>query len=163
MSETDFDTWAAARYRGLLHLGYLLTGDPHLAQDLVQTALAKTHVHWRRVHASPDAYVRRVMATTRADWWRRQVWREESTDSLPESSDHVDERLDLRDALLRALRGLPPAQRRVVVLRHYLQMSEAECAELLGCSLGTVKSATSRALARLRESPALATIQESTR
>ncbi len=161
MTDDDFDTWAAARYRSLLHAAYLLTGDRDTAQDLLQTALAKTHLAWRRVRTSPDAYVRRVMVTTRTDWWRRQTWREEAFEQVPEHVIvHSDAHVDQRDALLRALQELPARQRTLVVLRHYLQMTEHECAVVLGCSVGTVKSTTSRALARLRESPALASIQE---
>lgn len=151
----DFDGWAISRYGSLLHAAYLLTGDRESAQDLVQTALAKTHVAWRRVHTSPDAYVRRAMVTTHTDWWRRQPWRERSTASIADrpavQNDHA--RVEDADALLRALQDLPPRMRTIVVLRYYLQHTEAEVAELLGCSLGTVKSTSSRALERLRAHP----------
>ncbi len=154
----DFEAWATGRYCGLLHAAYLLTGDRDTAQDLVQTALAKTQVAWRRVHTSPDAYVRRAMVTTHTDWWRRQPWRERSTAAITDrpAPDDSHGRVDDRDVLLRALQALPPRMRTVVVLRHYLQLTEAECADVLGCSVGTVKSTTSRALERLRAHPALA-------
>lgn len=160
IDDSEFERWASARYRGLLHVAYLLTGDRDSAQDLVQTALVKTHLAWRRVEQSPDAYVRRVMVTTRTDWWRRQSWREVATADVPDRPSPEDRSTDQRDALLRALQALPPRQRTLVVLRHYLQLSEAECAGLLGCSVGTVKSTTSRGLERLRQSPSLASLKE---
>ncbi len=158
MTDTDeFATWALARYGGLLHAAHLLTGDRDSAQDLVQIALAKTQLAWRRVHTSPDAYVRRVLVTTHTDWWRRQTWRERG-DVTVEPATRTDDlaQVDDRDLLLRALQSLPPRQRRVVVLRYYLQLPEAECAQLLGCSVGSVKSTASRALNRLRDHPAFA-------
>lgn len=158
MSDTEeFAAWAMGSYRGLLHAAHLLTGDRDSAQDLVQTALAKTQVAWKRVHTSPDAYVRRVMVTTHTDWWRRQPWRERSSAVLPDSPARADDerRVDDRDLLLRALQELPARQRAVVVLRFYLELPEAECAHLLGCSIGTVKSTSSRALARLRANASL--------
>lgn len=158
----DFSTWAASRYGSLLHAAHLLTGDRDSAQDLVQTALAKTQVSWRRVRTSPDAYVRRVLVTTHTDWWRRQPWRERSTASITDFAAHTDEvqAVDDRDAILRALQSLTPRQRAVVVLRHYHQLSELETAAALGCSVGTVKSTASRALARLRVHPSLAASKE---
>jgi RNA polymerase sigma-70 factor (sigma-E family) len=147
----DFDAWAGSRYQTLLHAAHLLTGNRDTAQDLVQTALAKTHLAWARVHTSPDAYVRRAMVTTRTDWWRKQSWREHSVaELLDQPAPEVYRQVDDRDALLRALQTLSPRMRTVVVLRHYLQLPEAEVAELLGCSVGTVKSTSSRALERLR-------------
>jgi RNA polymerase sigma-70 factor (sigma-E family) len=157
-AQEDFDSWAVGAYGGLLHAAHLLTGDRDSAQDLVQTALAKTQVAWRRVHTSPDAYVRRTLVTTHTDWWRRQPWRERSIDTLTDRPAVGDAhaRVDDQDALLRALQDLPPRMRRIVVLRYYLQHTEAECAELLKCSVGTVKSTSSRALERLRTHPSLA-------
>lgn len=157
-ADDDFATWAGARYGSLLHAAHLLTGDRDSAQDLVQTALAKTQVAWRRVHTAPDAYVRRVMVTSHTDWWRRRTWLERPTEAVrdaPTAGDPVNA-VDDRDALLRALRSLTARQRSVVVLRHYVQLSEAETAAALGCSLGTVKSTGSKALARLRVHPSLA-------
>jgi RNA polymerase sigma-70 factor (sigma-E family) len=153
----EFEAWATGRYGGLLHAAYLLTGDRETAQDLAQTALAKTQVAWRRVHTSPDAYVRRAMVTTHTDWWRRQPWRERSTATFIDRTAVGDShgQVDDRDALLRALKDLPPRMRTIVVLRYYLQLTERECADLLGCSLGTVKSTASRALDRLRAHPTL--------
>lgn len=160
--QDEFSDWAQLRYRSLLHAAYLLTGDRERAQDLVQIALAKTHLAWRRVHSSPDAYVRRVMFTSHADWYRRRPWLELPTDSVPDDVNGADEydRLHDRDALLQALTCLTPRQRAVVVLRYYHQLSEAETADALGCSSGTVKSTASRALDKLRRHPSLATATE---
>ena len=153
----EFEPWARARYGSLLHAAFLMTGNRDTAQDLVQTALAKTQVAWRRVHTSPDAFVRRVMVTTNTDAWRRQPWRERSTAAVADRASTEDSpgQVDDRDLLLRALQDLPPRMRSIVVLRYYLQMTEAECADLLGCSLGTVKSTASRGLDRLRANPTL--------
>jgi RNA polymerase sigma-70 factor (sigma-E family) len=156
-STEEFDAWATSRYGSLLHAAFLLTGSRDTAQDLVQTSLAKTHLAWRRVHTSPDAYVRRVMLTTHTDWWRRQPWRERSTATLLDRADTGDGhgQVDDRDALFRALQDLPARMRSIVVLRYYLQLTESECADLLGCSIGTIKSTSSRALDRLRSHPML--------
>lgn len=162
MTDTDFAGWAASRYGSLLHAAHLLTGERDSAQDLVQTALAKTQVSWRKVQTSPDAYVRRVMVNTHTDWWRRQPWRERSTAHIadyPVVADEVDA-VDSRDALLRALQSLTARQRAVVVLRHYHQLTEEQTAQELGCSVGTVKSTASRALAQLRTHPSLHSSEE---
>lgn len=153
----EFEAWATGRYGGLLHAAYLLTGDRDSAQDLVQTALAKTQLAWGRVHTSPDAYIHRALVTTRTDGWRRQTWRERTSASITDRPSLEDShaQVDDRDALLRALQDLPPQMRKIVVLRYYMQLTEAECAQLLGCSLGTVKSTASRALDRLRTHPTL--------
>jgi RNA polymerase sigma-70 factor (sigma-E family) len=153
----EFEAWATARYGSLLHAAYLLTGSRETAQDLVQTALAKTQVAWRRVHTSPDAYVRRVMATTNTDAWRRQPWREQSVATVADrvATGDSQSQVDDRDVLLRALQDLPRRMRSIVVLRYYLQLTESECADVLGCSIGTVKSTASRALERLRANPTL--------
>lgn len=134
------------------------------AEDLLQTVLARTYLVWDRIRdpSAVDAYVRRAMVNTRTSLWRRRRLHERTTDALPEhpgpdEAAAVDQRLDLRDALWAALSELSRRQRAVVVLRHYEDLSEAEVAELLGISVGTVKSTTSKALARLRSSAALAT------
>jgi RNA polymerase sigma-70 factor (sigma-E family) len=148
---SDFDDFVASRSRALLRTAYLLTGDHALAEDLLQTALAKSWFAWGRISGPPEPYVRRVIATTYSTWWRRR-WRSEyPTGSLPErpapaGTGPVDE----RDALWRALGSLPRRQRAVVVLRYYEDLSEAETAAALGVSRGTVKSQASRALAALR-------------
>jgi RNA polymerase sigma-70 factor (sigma-E family) len=152
---TDFASFVTSRGTALLKTAYLLTGDQHLAEDLVQIALARTHLAWRRLHAAgnAEAYARKIMYNQQVSWWRRrQRGSEVATGELPErpSVDALDgatARLMLRGAL----RRLTPKQRAVVVLRFYEDLSERDTAEALGCSVGTVKSQTVRALTRLRQ------------
>jgi len=152
--QEEFREFVAARSAGLLRTAYLLTGSRLDAEDLLQTALAKAYLAWGRVSSadSPDAYVRRIMINQRTSWWRRSRHLDEvPTDRLPEApgrDDYAD--TDLHDALWSALATLPRKQRAVLVLRYYEQMSEAEVADALGCSVGNVKSQASRALAKLR-------------
>lgn len=149
----DFVGFVAARQDRLLRMAWLLTGDWHLAEDLVQAALAKVWPHWPRIRdGEPDAYVRRVLVTTWSGW-RRRRWRGETpTDLLPDRADGADRLAawELHADLIAALRTLPPGRRAVVVLRYFEDLSEAETARLLGCSVGAVKSQTSRALVALR-------------
>jgi len=150
-TDESFRRFVVAQRRSLLRSALLLTGDRGHAEDLVQTALLKTYRHWDRVsgRGDPTAYVQRVLVTTSTSWWRRMASTEQVTDTMPDrAADPVQAR---DDDLLRALRGLPPRMRAVVVLRFYEDRSEAQTAELLGCSVGTVKTQTSRAMARLRE------------
>jgi RNA polymerase sigma-70 factor (sigma-E family) len=146
--DTAFATYVAARRRALLRAAWLLTSDWHLAEDLVQTALAKAYLAWRRID-DPDPYVRRVLVTTYVTWWRRRWHGEEPTESLPDVAAAADDG-DLRRQLHDALRTLPRRQRAVVVLRYFEDLTEAETAAALGCSVGTVKSQHARAMARLR-------------
>jgi len=158
----SFDEFVATRSTRLLRTAYLLTHDRALAEDLVQTSLAKAWFAWARIDGQPDAYVRRVMVNTYSSWWRRRWNGEEATAELPErgvGSGHRpadDVRVDDRTDLWRALARLPRRQRAVVVLRFYEDLSEAETAEIMQCSVGTVKSQASRALAKLRIDPTLA-------
>jgi RNA polymerase sigma-70 factor (sigma-E family) len=149
-----FDAMVDAHARALLRTAYLLTGDAHLAEDLLQTALAKTWTRWRTIRDTEraDAYVRRVMATTCTAWWRRRWRAEVPTGVLPDRAGARDESagVDHRDEMGRALALLTPRQRATVVLRFYEDMAEADVAAALGCSVGTVKSTTSRSLALLR-------------
>ena len=146
-----FSAFVAARSRHLLQAAHLLTGDRHRAEDLLQTALARAYLRWDRiVDEDPEGYVRRTMINAHIDWWRRKPWREEPTEVLPERA-VCDPDTDTRSALLAALATLSRRQRAVMVLRYYEDLSEAEIARTLGCSPGTVKSAASRATARLRE------------
>ena len=154
--ERAFAEYVTARRRPLLKVAWLLTGEWHLAEDLLQTALAKTYVAWRRVE-DPDAYVSRVLTTTYATWWRRRWRGEHPTEHLPETAGPDTYRgVELRHELLAALRRLPRKQRAVLVLRFFEDFTEPETAAALGCSVGTVKSHTARALARLRGSAMLA-------
>jgi RNA polymerase sigma-70 factor (sigma-E family) len=147
----EFDAFVAARSPALLRTAFLLTGDRHAAEDLLQTALAKSWFAWRRIDGPPEAYVRRVIATTYATWWRRRWRAEQPTGDVPDSgAPDLTGSVDTRDALWRAIATLPRRQRTVVVLRYYEDLSEAEIAVALGISAGTVKSSASRALATLR-------------
>ena len=152
---TDFDEFVAARSRALVKAAWLLTGDWSSAEDLLQTALAKSYLAWGRIEdGREEAYVRRVLVTTYATWWRRAWHAEQPTERIVELADHRDEpaRTDLRQSLLVALAGLSRRQRATVVLRYYCDLSEADTAQTLGCSVGTVKSQAAKGLARLRES-----------
>jgi RNA polymerase sigma-70 factor (sigma-E family) len=148
-----FRDYVAARQRALLRTARMLTGNQHTAEDLVQATLERVWPRWSRVvrDGEPDAYVRRVLVNTYSTWWRRK-WRGETpTSELPDvAAPDAFAEADLADALRRLLPSLTPRQKAVVVLRFYEDLSEAATAEALGCSVGTVKSQTSKALARLR-------------
>ena len=148
-----FCDYVAARSPALLRTAYLLTGNRPDAEDLLQTALAKTYLSWGRIRQREalDGYVRRIMVNTRTSWWRRRTVAERPAGQLPEVAgrDQTAD-LDLHDALWTALAALPAKARAAVVLRYYEDLSEAETAAVMGVSVGTVKSTTSRALARLR-------------
>ena len=148
----DFDEFVATRSTRLLRTAYLLTRDWALAEDLLQTALMKAWFAWRRVQGEPEAYVRKIIATTYVSWLRRRWTGEVSRSSLPEAS-VVDGTimLELRHDLWSALGELPPRQRAVLVLRYFEDMTEAQAAEVLDVSVGTVKSQAAKALTRLRE------------
>ncbi|HEU5109770.1 MAG TPA: SigE family RNA polymerase sigma factor [Micromonosporaceae bacterium] len=152
--EAGFREFVAARLPRMSGAAYLLTGDHHAAQDLVQQALVKLARHWRRVSraGAPDAYVRRVIYHEHVSAWRRRRGAELSTAAPPERAGPRDEAADtVRRLMLReALARLTPRQRAVIVLRFYEDMSESDTAEALGCSVGTVKSQTHHALGRLR-------------
>jgi len=158
-ADDDFRDFVVAQSRSLLAFAWMLTYDAGRAEDLLQTSLAKTWLHWSRLRkdSDPSAYVRRVMVNTAGAWWRRRWRGEVPTAGLPETTD-VDAYAvsDDREVLVRALSELPRRQRAVVVLRYYEGLSEAETAELLGCSVGTVKSQAARGLARLRSVDSLA-------
>jgi RNA polymerase sigma-70 factor (sigma-E family) len=133
-------------------MAWMLTGDAQLAEDLLQTALARAWPHWSRIRdGQPELYVRKILIRTHASW-RRRRWRGESPSAeLPEIAE-PDQYGASEDRLLlsRALFSLPLRQRQVVVLRYYEDMSERAVAELLGCSAGTVKSQASKGLDKLR-------------
>jgi RNA polymerase sigma-70 factor (sigma-E family) len=152
----DFDEFVAARSTRLLRTAYLLTRDHALAEDLLQTALTKAWFAWSRIDGDPEPYVRRILVNTFASWWRRKWNGEHAYADLPETPDRAEPTEDRHD-LWTAMGRLPRRQRAVVVLRFVEDLSEAETARLLGVSAGTVKSQTSKALAKLRIDPALAT------
>ena len=155
MREPDgFRDFIAARSAALVRSAMLLTGDEALAQDLVQAALAKTWSRWERIarQDAPEAYVRRVLVSTFLTWNRRRWRGEQPMAVLPEVRDLRDEfaSADLRDCVGAALATLPRRQRATVVLRYFDDLTEAQTAAVLGCSVGTVKSQTAKALATLR-------------
>ncbi|MEU7608472.1 SigE family RNA polymerase sigma factor [Micromonospora sp. NPDC049204] len=151
--EEQFREFVAARSAALLRTAYLLTGDWATAEDLLQTALTKTYLAWKRLGGieAVESYARRVMVNTSTSWWRRRWHGERPTEVLPERAgvDEISQQLD-RDLLWRHLRELPTRQRAVLVLRYYEDLSEAQTAAMLNISPGTVKSQSSRALATLR-------------
>jgi RNA polymerase sigma-70 factor (sigma-E family) len=156
MSQTDesaFRTYAVSRRPALRRTAYLMCGDWHQADDLVQTALTKLFVAWKRVRSDeqPDAYARRILTRCYLDE-RRRPWRRESPMEVlhdsPAATRSTEDALDLRAALDR----LPSRQRATIVLRFWADASVAETADALGCSEGTVKSQTARALSTLRAS-----------
>jgi RNA polymerase sigma-70 factor (sigma-E family) len=159
MGQADeaFRQLVTRRGPALLRTAFLLTGDLASAEDLVQAALTQTYAAWGRLRepAAAEGYVRRTMATTYVSWWRRHR-RERVTDAVPEPAVSTrDADADLQTVLARSvlwplLARLPRGQRAVLVLRYYEDLSEAETARQLGCTVGTVKSQASRALARLR-------------
>lgn len=158
----EFEEYVAARGRALERYAFLLTGDVHRAQDLVQTALVEALVRWRRISRvdHPDGYVRRIVTTRQVDWHRKRSSREEPSDTFadgarpvtgvaPGSADHAPGIAD-RDELLKALAALTKPQRAVVVLRYYEGYDDAAIAAVLGCPQATVRSHAHRGLARLR-------------
>ncbi len=169
--DAEFSAYMAARQPSLLRTAYLLTGDRHAAEDLVQTALAKLYLSWDRVQRRElvDGYVRRIMVNENNSLWRR-AWkrREVTTDLLPEREAPVVPADDGGSAALwEFVQTLPRKQRAVIVLRYYEDLSEAETADVLGISVGTVKSQASRALAgmraRVNDNPVLAKDREEER
>ena len=155
----SFEEFVAARSRDLWRSAWLLTGDAHKAEDLLQTALVKAWRRWSSIarDGAVEGYVRRALVTTYTDWWRRKWTGEVPTAELPERArvDHAAHQVELRRDVLTALATLTRGQRAVIVLRYFDDLTEAQTAEALGCSVGTVKSQTSRAMATLRESPLL--------
>jgi RNA polymerase sigma-70 factor (sigma-E family) len=151
--DADFAAYMAAQRAPLLRTAYLLTGDQHTAEDLVQVAFAKLYLSWERVQRreSLNSYLRRVLVNENSSLWRRAFKRREVvTSALPEAT--VVDRHDggEAEALWHFVQTLPHRQRAVVVLRYYEELSEAETADVLGVSVGTVKSQASRAIASMR-------------
>jgi RNA polymerase sigma-70 factor (sigma-E family) len=152
--ELTFREYVSTRSRALLRTAYLLTGNVPDAEDLVQAALAKTYLAWDRIEdrGALDGYVRRAIVNTHISWWRRRRVEEYPTDEIPDQAiaDHTGNS-DLQESMRRAVDRLPERMRAAVMLRYYEDMTEAEVAEALGVSLGTVKSTVSRAMAKLRD------------
>jgi RNA polymerase sigma-70 factor (sigma-E family) len=161
--DTEFSAFVTARYAALARTAYLLTGSRPAAEDLVQTALAKTYASWHRIRdrEAVEGYVRRVMVTTHTSWWRALRDRETpvpdpsmrsgaqaigSDDEMDAAISTLSDRTEIWPHVL----ALPRSQRAVIVLRYYEQLSEAEIAAALGISAGAVKSHASRAMTTLR-------------
>jgi RNA polymerase sigma-70 factor (sigma-E family) len=156
--EDRFREFARSQAVALRRSAYLLCGDWHLADDLVQTALIKMHRAWPRVSRTdrPVSYARKTLLRCWLDE-RRRPWRraEQRVEAVPDGAGGADpaeaaQHEDLRGELFRALSGIAPRQRAVLVLRFYESLSVAEVAEALGCSEGTVKSQTARGLAAMK-------------
>jgi RNA polymerase sigma-70 factor (sigma-E family) len=145
---SGFDAFVHARGPVLARTAYLLTGDHHLAEDLVQTALVQAARHWERIHTSPEAYVRRTMYHQNISWWRRRRFTETSLESYDAPVAPADPTVRL--TLEQALRRLTPRQRTVLVLRYFEDLTEVQTAAELGISSGAVKSMSRQALQRLR-------------
>jgi len=149
----DFESFLAGAAPRLLRFAYLLTGDGHRAEDLVQEALVRTYVAWSRVvREDAFAYTRKILTNLYADWWRSGRWRERTVTEIAvaaPTNDPADE-VAQRSWLVAALRGLTARERAVVVLRFMVDLTEADVARELGISVGTVKSTTARALRKLR-------------
>jgi RNA polymerase sigma-70 factor (sigma-E family) len=165
MVEADgFAEFVVARERALQRTAWLLTGDWALAEDLVQTALARAWPRWERIRRrdNPEVYVRKVMVNTWLSWSRRK-WRREQAFGLvpdrPAPGDHATE-TSVRLVVRQALAALTHRQRVVLVMRVFDDMSEADVAQALGLAVGTVKSTTAQALAKLRQDPRLADVMD---
>ncbi len=153
--DADFSNFVAASSRRLLRSAFLLTGDVAEAEDLLQTALERAYRRWPAIRRTdvPEAYVRRMLVTAAIDGGRRRKLRTAPLDEnqLPGKPDPAVEGVAGRAALLSSVRELPAGQRAVLVLRYFDDLTEAETARALGCTVGTVKSQHARAMARLRE------------
>lgn len=150
-----FSEFVEARSTSLFRTAYLMVGDHQLAQDLLQEALVKTLVAWPRMrdHTTVEAYTRRIVVNTSISWRRRRSFHERPAETLPEPAgpDAVDD-LVTHDELIEHLLALAPRQRAAIVLRYYEDLTEAQTAEVMRCSVGTVKSQVFDGLARLRSS-----------
>ncbi len=157
--DEEFANFVDGRFTALQRFGYLLTGEWHLAEDLVQTSLTKVWFHRKSLRhvAALEGYTRTVMVNTSTQWWRRKWKGETPTEFLPEAlAPSQYGVVEDRDRLLRALATLPRRTRAAVVLRYFEDLPDAEIAQIMGCSTSTVKSSISRGLARLREHHLLA-------
>lgn len=154
--EASFEEYAQARLPALTRLAYLLTGDHHRAEDVVQTALTHCFARWARIRA-PDAYLRQAVVNAERSWWRARSASEVPRDSLPDRAAGADLAAEVvgRDVVMRALGRLPRQQRAVIVLFYFEDLTEQAVGDILKISAGAVKRHRSRALARLREDPEL--------
>lgn len=156
--EREFEAFVRARSTALLRTAYLLTGDQGHAEDLLQSVLVKVARQWPKITGPAEPYARRALANAAVDRWRRRRLPEtplEDVHLAPATGD-CTATIELRDELVRGLFALSPRQRAVLVLRYFEDKTEAEIAQVLGCSPGAVKGYASRGLARLRELPDVA-------
>jgi RNA polymerase sigma-70 factor (sigma-E family) len=161
-SEEEFDAFMRGRWPAMVRLAYALTGDVGHAEDLAQAAFARAYASWGRVRRAgdPDAYVRRIVINEHRRGFRKHRVAEELRGDLADTAGGQQQGPEETQAVLDALRSLGPRQRAVVVLRYWLDLSEAETAAALNCSVGTVKSQASRALATLRRNAAASEASE---
>ncbi|MEU0003584.1 SigE family RNA polymerase sigma factor [Streptomyces sp. NPDC006314] len=160
----EFQSFMVGRWPRLMRTAFLLTGEQHAAEDLVQSTLEQVYVAWRRVGGAddPEAYVRRVMINAHARKHRRRLKEflapKDDSGLVHEVADTGDRiaQADDRSALLKALAQLPVRQREAVVLRYWEDLTETQAAEAMGCSVGTVKSNAAKGIAKLRAIPGLA-------
>ncbi|GHI08133.1 RNA polymerase subunit sigma-24 [Streptomyces cellostaticus] len=162
--DEEFQSFMTGRWPRLMRTAFLLTGEQHAAEDLVQSTLEQVYVNWRRVGSAddPEAYVRRVMINAHARRHRRRLKeflapRDDSglAHEVPDTGDRIAQ-ADDRSALLKALAQLPARQREAVVLRYWEDLTETQAAEAMGCSVGTVKSNAAKGIAKLRAVEGLA-------
>ncbi|GGS11809.1 MULTISPECIES: SigE family RNA polymerase sigma factor [Streptomyces] len=162
--DEEFQSFMVGRWPRLMRTAFLLTGEQHAAEDLVQSTLEQVYTAWRRVGAAddPEAYVRRVMINVHARKHRRRLREflapKDDSGLVREVADTGDRiaQADDRSALLKALAQLPARQREAVVLRYWEDLTETQAAEAMGCSVGTVKSSAAKGIAKLRAIPVLA-------
>jgi RNA polymerase sigma-70 factor (sigma-E family) len=153
----EFGEFVAARSGALIGLAYVLTADQHAAEDLLQTALTRAAARWGRIHSAPEAYVRQIMYREQISSWRRRARRRETAMAEPPDRAVVaDTGIEARLIVWEALRALPAGKRAVLVLRYLEDLPEAQVADILGISVGTVRSQTSKAITQLRSVLALA-------
>ena len=160
MAEPEgFHDFVVGRSGSLLRFAWVLTGDWHAAEDLVQGALVRTWPRWSSIrrHDDPEVYVRRVIVNSRTSWLRRRSSAEIPAAETPERHTDADAyaAADARECLHRVLMRLPPRQRAVIALRFLDDLTEGQVATILGCSVGTVKSQAAKAIVKLREDPVL--------
>jgi RNA polymerase sigma-70 factor (sigma-E family) len=148
----DFDDFVRGTSTRLFRTAVLLTGDRPAAEDLVQEVYERVYVRWGWIRGAPEAYARKALTNLVANRWRSRGRKPEVAlaDKHDEPTPDGSERFAVREQLLAALQELPPRQRAVIVLRYYEDLTEAQTADTLGCSVGTVKSQASRALTKLR-------------
>ena len=154
MSTNDYDRFVAEHADGLVRTAYLMVGDLHEAEDLVQEALFKVAARWPRVRCmdSPVGYTRRILINQVMRGSAKRSRNQAELNATPPAEPAPNmAQLEIHDELFDALAQLPPRQRAAVVLRYFLDLPEAEVAAALSCSLGTVKSSTSRGLQRLEQ------------